>query len=562
MKTLPITDVVIIGMGAAGGIASHVLTQSGLRVVGLEAGPRLGMADFIKQFDEIGGNFYRNRLGDSKFNHELPTWRPSADAATREPLVHAAKMMNAVGGSSIHYGGNSYRFTAGDFKVRTQTVDRYGVKAIPENSTLADWPISYADLEPYYDKVEYLIGVSGKAGANPFESPRSRAYPMPPLQSTGFSKLAGEAMSKLGYHPYPVPAAITSQPYRGRPACSYCGFCAGYGCWNNSKSSTLVTAIAEAEKTGKLDLRPNCRVTRILSNGAGKASGVEYLDAAGQTVIQPAGVVILSAYIFENVRLLLLSTSKQAPQGLSNNHGQVGRNYLAKTFYTANGLFPGKRLNTASGTSAQATAIDDFAGDNFDHSGLGFIRGATLQSLQADLPIGMSKNLPPGVARWGSSYKRWLHDNANSVGAFIGQQESLPYTGNFLDLDPERRDPLGLPVIRVTYDIGDNERKAGAYLLPKIHEILKAMGASQTWTGLPPMTWPIHSHVYGGARMGDDPATSVVDSHCLSHEVSNLAVLSGAVFASSTNYNPTETIQALSWRAADHIAAHFSKIAV
>src|ERR1700730_10970936 len=185
MKVLPKTDVVIIGLGAAGGIASYVLTTAGLHVVGIEAGPRLGANDFTKELDEIAGNSHRNRLGDPKFNKEIPTWRPNANSAN-QPLSIAIRMMNAVGGTSIHYGTQSWRYRDDDFAARTTTVERYGEKALPKGSAVADWPFSYAELEPYYDKVEYLIGVSGKGGSNPFESPRARDYPMPPLRTMGY----------------------------------------------------------------------------------------------------------------------------------------------------------------------------------------------------------------------------------------------------------------------------------------------------------------------------------------------------------------------------------------
>jgi gluconate 2-dehydrogenase alpha chain len=367
-------------------------------------------------------------------------------------------------------------------------------------------------------------------------------------------------MRELGYHPFPNPQAILSRPYRGRPACTYCGFCNG-GCWNNSKSSTLVSAIAEAEKTGKLEIRTHSRVTRILTDNGGHTTGVEYLDATGNLIEQPAAFVILSTYVYENNRLLLLSKSKEFPRGLSNNHGLVGKYFLSHSYVSVNGLFPGKRLNLLSGN--QALAMDDLNGDHFDHAGLGFIRGAVVAASNGTTPIGAAGTLPPDVPRWGSAYKRWLHENANSVGSVFAQLETLAYDANFLDLDPSKKDALGLPVVRVTYDLQDNERRAGAFIARKLAGILKAMGATKTWPGLPPgLPIPINSHAWGGTRMGDDPTTSVVNEFCISHEVSNLAVLGGSCFVSTTGYNPTETIEALSWRAADHIAAHFSTLAV
>jgi gluconate 2-dehydrogenase alpha chain len=561
MKTLPKTDVLIIGLGAAGGIASYVLTKAGLQVVGIEAGPRRSVADFVKQLDEIGGNSYRNQMGDPKFNKEIPTFRPNATSAN-QPLALTIRMMNGVGGTSVHYGTQSWRYRDDDFKIRTTTVERYGEKALPKGSTVVDWPYGYAELEPYYDKVEYLIGVSGKGGANPFESPRARDYPLPPLRKFGYGEMATNAMRQLGYHPFPQPTAVLSQPYKGRPACTYCGFCSGFGCWNNSKSSTLVSAIAEAEKTGKLEVRPNSRVMKILSDNGGNVTGVQYLDATGQIVEQPASFVILSTYVYENTRLLLLSKSRAYPNGLANNAGQVGKNYLSHSYVSVNGLFPGTKLNLYSGTTGQAVALDDLNGDNFDHSGLGFIRGSVIFAGNGNLPIGTASSLAPGVPSWGSSYKKWLSENANSVGGIFAQQETLAYEANFLDLDPHVKDPLGVPVVRITYDFGANEHKAGAYIAKKLDAMVRAMGATKTWLGFPPIPIPLNSHCYGGTRLGQDPASSVVDQYLISHEVRNLAVMGGSTFPGTTGYNPTETIEATSWRAAEHIAANFHKLAV
>ena len=562
MKTLPKADVLLIGIGAAGGIASYVLTRAGINVVALEAGPRLSNTDFAKQLDEMGGYEYRNVLGAPKVNKEIPTWRTNVTAPVQHlKPPYAILMANAVGGTSIHFGAQFWRFREDDFRIRTSTVERYGTKALPADSAIADWPVSYAEMEPYYDQVEHLIGVSGKGGSNPFESPRARDYPMPPLRSMGGARLAANAMRTLGYHPFPQPAAVLSQEFNGRPACTFCDFCDGYGCWNNSKSSTLVSAIPAAEKTGKLEIRPNSRVMRILTDKGGNASGVEYLDAGGQMVTQPAAFVILSTYVYENTRMLLLSRSGMFPNGLANNHGQVGKYYMAHYYPGVNGLLPGKRTNLFSGTASQGVAMDDLNGDNFDHSGLGFIRGAITGVSNEVRPIGASANVPPDVPMWGAAYKQWLRQNGNSVISVGGQLENIPSVHNFLDLDPTTKDALGVPVVRITYDLHENELRAGNYLLKKYAEILKAMGATKTWH-YPPSPLAINSHAYGGTRTGEDPATSVVDPYLLAHEVRNLAILGGSTFPSTTGYNPTCTIEATAWRAAEHIAKNYRKLAV
>jgi gluconate 2-dehydrogenase alpha chain len=469
-------------------------------------------------------------------------------------------MMNAVGGSTYHYTAQFWRFHESDFKIRTQTVNRYGRKALPPGSAVVDWPLSYADLEPYYERVEYLVGVSGKGGANPFESPRYRDYPLPPNRNFGFGEMLGKAMRMQGYHPFPQPAAILSREYNGRPACTYCGDCTGYGCWNGSKSS-MNQVIDMAEKTGKLEVRPNARVTRIMTDAGGHATGVEYRDASGHVVIQPAAFVILAGYAYENTRLLLLSTSGASPRGLSNNHGQVGKYYMAHSYPGVNGFFPGKQLNLFGGMSGQGAAMDDLNADNFDHAGLGFIRGMIMGAGAERQPIGSSRTVPFDVPGWGAAYKQWLRTNGNSVGSLGGQLEILPYEANFLDLDPTKKDPLGMPVVRITFDLYENEHRAAAYFFKKMSDILKAAGATKTW-GYPASPLPINSHAFGGTRMGLDPAMSVVDGYSISHEVPNLAILGGSTFVSTAGLNPTCTIEALSWRSAEYIASNFNKHAV
>lgn len=557
---LPKTDVVIVGMGAAGGIAAYVFATAGLKVVGIEAGPRLDKADFIAHYDELQGYVGINWTGEPKANHEVPTWRRTPDSEVEQPPF-AIKMANMVGGTSVHYTAQSWRFHEDDFTIRTSTIERYGEEALPEGSALADWPVTYDDLEQYYDNVEYLIGVSGEGGTNPFEAPRARDYPLPGLQRAGYNVLAHEGMAALGYHPFVLPSAIVSQEFNGRPACSYCGYCTGFGCWNDSKSSTLVSAIPAAEETGNLEIRPNSRVFRVMVDENGKATGVEYRGEDGQMYVQPAGVVILATYTYENVRLLLLSTSDQFPNGLANNSGQVGKYYMAHAYPGVNGFFPGKTLNQLSGTASQNTSMDDLNADNFDHTGLGFIRGSIIQAGPSESgPIAQSRVIPPDVPQWGSEYKRWLHENALSVSAVTTQQEILPYEDNFLDLDPAVTDPDGVPVIRVTFDHKENEERLWDYLRPRIEDILREMGATEVWSD--PLTpLPINSHAYGGTRAGDDPATSVVDRHMMAHEVPNLGIFGASCFPSTTGLNPTETVQAWAWFAAEYIAQNFDQIA-
>jgi gluconate 2-dehydrogenase alpha chain len=560
---LPKVDVLLIGTGAAGGIASYVLTAAGVNVVALEAGPRRDKTEFLSYYDELEGYPYHNPFADVKANKEIPTWRPDAKSKVQPPPIGPIVMDNQVGGTSVHWSAQAWRYRADDFKIRSTTVAKYGEKALPAGTSIADWPLSYDDLEPYYEQVEKLVGISGQGGSNPFESPRKNDYPLPPLRRSGLGDLAFDAMGKAGYHPFPQPAGIISQDYNGRPACSYCGYCTGHGCWNDAKSSTLVSAIPAAEKTGKLEIRTNCRVTKILTNNKGQITGVTYLDDKGAEQKQPAGVVILATYVYENSRLLLLSKSNYYKHGVGNNGGNVGKWYMAHSYGGAYGLFPNDNFNLLSGTYSQAVAMDDFNGDNFDHTGLGFIRGAIANVAMAEAtPIGRSGMTPPGTKQWGAEYKKFIHDSALGVASFSTQLEVLPYDGNFIDLDPTEKDEIGMPKVRLTFSLGENEKKANVYFNPKMEAVLKSMGASQTWSYPDPATIPINSHAYGGTRMGDDPKTSVVNKYGISHEASNLMVLGGSNWPSTTGYNPTQTIYAHAWYAADYLAKNLNKIAI
>lgn len=570
------TDVVIVGLGAAGGIAAYVLTQAGLDVVGLEAGGRLTGQD--EPPDELAAKY--NVFGLPKANHEIPTWRPNESTPTLPGTIGTGTgvgvMMNAVGGTSIHYGTESWRLAPYNFRERSHVIARYGASAIPAGSTLADWPMTYADLEPYYDNAEYLIGISGKAGnirgkiragGNPFEGPRSREYPLPPLRRTGFTDLGAATANKLGWHPFPGPSANHSKAWKGTRPCTYCSQC-GNGCWISAKGSTDIHAIPEAEKTKHLSVVTFARVTQINTNSHGRVTGVTYLRG-GKEFFQPASVVLVGAFVYENVRLLLLSQSKAYPNGLSNNHAQVGQNYMAhNTSSSIGGLFPGQKLNRFNSINGQSTNIDDWADDNFDHTGLGFIGGGTFKWGMGASPIGSAGTLPPSAPTWGTDYKTWLAANANSVATINAQDECAPYEANYLDLDPTARDRLGLPVLRITFNLYQNEITASAFLAEKLSAFLMEAGASETWP-IPGMTpgvaWPppvtLAVHAYGGLRMGNDPDTSVVDKWCFSHEAPNLGVLGGAVMPTQGSRNPTLTLQAIAWRTADHLVKNWKAIA-
>jgi gluconate 2-dehydrogenase alpha chain len=363
----------------------------------------------------------------------------------------------------------------------------------------------------------------------------------------------------LGWHPFQSPSAVNSVPYDDRPACTYCGFCQYNGCYLDAKGATNVNVIRRAEETGLLRIETSAAVTRIESDGDGLATGVTY-EQDGREHFQPARVVLVGTFIYENARLLLLSTSKAHPNGLSNNHGRVGKDYIAHIMAFAYGRFPGRRLNLFNGIGSQVTCVDDWNADNFDHAGLGFVSGGMLSAQHELAPIGFARSpLPPGVPRWGSGWKAWLARNAQSVGPTFGQFDALPYETNYVDLDPAVRDPRGLPVIRVTHRAEANERRGYRFMQERMQRWLRAAGAAEVWE-YPTMFFE-GRHCYGGTRMGDDPETSVVDGWGLSHEVPNLGMLGASTFPSAAGHNPTLTVQAQAWRTARRVVDAWGTIA-
>ena len=562
---LPKTDVAVIGLGAAGGVAVLPLAEAGLQVVGLEAGRRLRARDHAP--DELFNNYRGWPDSVQKANREVPVHRRSPSAPETRASIHP--MMNAVGGTTLHYWAQSWRLNPWDFRVVSGTTRRYGASRLPAGTTVEDWPFGLDELEPYYDRVEHAIGVSGQAGnvggviderGNVFEGARRRPYPMPPLRGTGFTELMTGAARRLGWHPFPGPAAVNSERYDGRAACQYHGFCNRGGCHLDAKNSTAVTTIPRAEATGRLDVVTEAHVRAIRVDGDGRATGVEYVKD-GETHFQPAAVVLLASYTYENVRLLLLSKSAAHPRGLANNAGQVGRHYLSHAqLGGVTALFP-RDLNRWYGLPAQGVAVDDWADDNFDHAGLDFIGGGNLWVYSDRRPIEAASMATFGRApAWGSAWKAFVMENADRTCGSYLQKTTLPYEGNYLDLHPTITDPLGDPVCRITADYGENEHRINDFIQERMEEWFRAAGAIDVIRGGLGTMGPT-THAYGGTRMGDNPETNVVDRWGFAHEVPNLGVLGASVMGTSGAHNPTLTAQALAWRTAEHLAANWRSIA-
>jgi gluconate 2-dehydrogenase alpha chain len=449
------------------------------------------------------------------------------------------------------------------------TRDRYGADRIPTGSTVEDWPFGYDELEPFYEKVEFAVGISGQAGnvkgkinaaGNVFEGERQSEYPMRPLRTSPFTELMTNAAQRLDWSPFQGPAAITSELYDGRPPCQYHGFCNKGGCHVQAKSSTAFTTIPKAIDTGNLDVVTYARVTNIVTDNDGKVTGVDYLRGS-EEFFQPADVVLMASYAYENVRLLQLSKSRSFPDGLSNNNGQVGKHYLSHHQGSpVIALFP-EDLHNWYGLPAQGVAIDDWADDNFDHSDLDFIGGANLWAHTDRKPIGAAKMSTFGRAsNWGSDWKKFIMENADKTNTAYIQKTTLPYEGNYLDLDPQVRDPLGFPVTRITASYRENETRIAEFSQNMMEKWYREAGATEIIrTGLGG-AMSASTHAYGGTRMGNNSETNVVDRWGFSHEVPNLGVLGASVMGTSGARNPTLTVQALSWRTSEHLVANWQSI--
>ena len=563
-KRLAKIDVVIVGMGAAGGVAALPLTNAGLKVIGLEAGGWLSPRDFAP--DELRNGSRNWPQSVQKAASEAPTVRAtSSDTA----IQGGHPMMNAVGGTTMHYWAQSWRLNPWDFKVVSETKKRYGENRIPEDSTVEDWPFGYEELEPYYDKIEYTVGISGQAGnvqgkkntaGNIFEGERKREYPMKPLRSSPFTDLMGNAAQSLGWNPFQGPAAITTELFDGRPPCQYHGFCNKGGCHVKAKSSTAFTVIPKAVDTGNLEVVTFARVIQIVTDDSGLVTGVDYIKGS-ETFFQPADVVLLASYAYENVRLLQLSKSRAFPNGLANNAGQVGQHYMTHHQGAPVTALFDRDLHNWYGLPAQGVAIDEWADDNFDHGDLDFIGGANLWVHTDRKPMSAAKMFTFGETRnWGSDWKAFIMKNADRTNSSYIQKTTLPYVGNYLDLDPVVKDPLGFPVTRITARYRDNEKRIAAFSQEKMEQWYLEAGAIKIVKYGLGNIMGATTHAYGGTRMGLNSASNVVDEWGFSHEVPNLGVLGASVMGSSGSRNPTLTVQALSWRTAEHLVNNWRSI--
>ncbi|WP_373895529.1 GMC family oxidoreductase [Virgibacillus sp. CBA3643] len=559
-KELDKVEVVTVGVGWTGGIIAAELGKKGVQVVGLERGKSRDTEDFQHIHDEYRYAIRYDLMQD--LSRETITFRNERDErALPMRQLGSFLMGEGLGGAGVHWDGQVYRFLPYDLEIKTRTDEQYGADKLGDDYTLQDWGISYDELEPYFYQFEQTTGISGNGDDMPQSAPRNNPYPTPPMKETPITRRFKDAASNLDYHPFHIPSANLSEAYENPVGqtiqqCQYCGFCERFGCEYGAKSTPNVTVLPTAQKTDNFELRMNSNVTEVLYDGD-KATGVKYVDLqTGEEFIQPADIVVLTSWVMNNTRLLLNSEIGR-PYDPETKSGVIGKNYCYQMRPSATGFFEDKKFNKYMGAGALGAAIDDFNGDNFDHSDLDFIHGGVITAnQQGQRPIN-NNVVPNDTPNWGQEFKsesiKYFYRSL-SVG---GQGASMPHRNNYMSLDPDYTDTLGYPLLRLTYDFTEQDRNLHNYLTEKAVEIMKEMGADHVeasemtdhYNIVPYQT----THNTGGVIMGADPETSAINNYSQMWDVDNLFVIGASAFAHNGGYNPTGTVGALAYRAAEGI---------
>ena len=578
MQRLKPVDVVIAGGGWVGlAMAKEIAGRTSLSVVVLERGPARRLKDYAAGMDEVDYVLrYRlmQNLAQETATHRHSIGQPAA------PIRQYGSFNpgTGVGGAGEHWQGLAYRFLPDQFRLATVLREKHGRAKLPEDLAVEDWPVTYDELEPFYWRAEQMMGVGGKAGnlrgqivegGNPFEGPRSHEYPNPPHKRTYLVDLFTKAARELGYHPFPSPAATLSQTYRNpdgitRSGCAYCGYCLRYGCMIGAKAQPTNTLLPLLVKRKNFALRTGCSVRRVVHRD-GKAGGVTYVDEAGAEVEQPARVVILASWTLNNSRLLMLSRIGE-PYDPATGKGTLGRN-LTHQVGAATPIFLDRPLNGFMGAGGLGVTMADFDGDFGLDPAFGILRGGQIRiSSGGEAPISSFGRIPPGEtdSTWGSAWKKAALKWWDHAASITSETEHLAYRQNYIDLDPNYTDQFGDPLARLTLDWTDHERRQAA-MTEKVQESLaKAMGAR---AGNPARRVGAHysvveyqsSHVSGGAIAGTSPETSVVNSWMQHWRMPNLWVIGASAFPQNSSGNPTMTILAMAYRAADAMVDRYLK---
>jgi choline dehydrogenase-like flavoprotein len=529
-------DVCIIGAGAGGGTAAKVLSEAGCETVVLERGPWIAESEFSP--DELA-NYNRHLLWPDPLLHPR-TYREGAEDAVVQPFCPTPSL---VGGATVHWSAWMPRPLESDFRLRSLHGDITGASVV-------DWPVGYRDLEPYFERIERLLGVAGIRGANPHEVPRREEFPQPPLPRSRYGARVAQACSALGLSSFPMPQAIASRPYGARPASTHHGFAQQYGDPTGARAWALNTVLADALATGRVEVRADSLVRELLLDDRGRCDKVIYEDADGREHCQESEAVVLACGAMESARLLLLSGGNRFPDGLANGSGQLGRNLTLHEYTYAIGLFDPDQepIYGWAGSYEGGCCFDYYESDERrDH-----LLGCMLSCTGLGHPINFTY---PGRPLWGVDANRADRDYFNhsmKVGVLV---HDLPQESNRVELDPEVRDAWDMSVLRVTHRAHPNDLALGNWTVARAAEILEAAGAGQV------IPVPIErisgncAHQHGTARMGADAGAAVLDPWCQAHEVPGLWVLDGSGFPTATGVNPTLTIMANAWRCADQMLA-------
>ena len=541
-------NAIVVGAGAGGGVIAKELSVAGLTVVLFERG---GWVSYDKTDTDELNSQRTTVLGNSNGPDDKRYKRVVVNKDGSEEVVLPSEggynnIAACVGSGTVSYGAMAWRYMQEDFKLKT-------VYGAIEGSTLDDWPISYEDLEPCYEKAEWEIGVAGDASQNPFSAPRNKPYPMPPFSHNKEAKLLYDAAKRLGYHPFPIPMLRNSVPYGGRPACIRMRTCCGFACPVNAKCGTHNTVIPIALESGNCELRINSIASEIIVNEQGKITGVSYFDERNNKQTQTADIVVIAASATETPRLLLNSKSKFFTKGIGNDNDWVGRNLQGHAYTGAYGIFE-EDVYDDVGPGA-SVAISDFS-----HHNPGIMGGGVLCNEFIRMPYQFSGIRPPGAASWGKVHKTFQRLNFKKVAQVVGPYQEIPVFDARVEVDPTVKDFWGIPVVRLS---GTSHKKniEGCKLMSEKAELwLKEAGAVHTWQSVGGgRGLSGGQHQAGTCRMGNDPKTSVTDKYGRVHSVPNLFVADASLHVNNGGFNPALTIMALAYRVGGFIASEWSK---
>jgi len=567
-------DLCIVGSGAGASPVAYVMAKAGAKVLVLEKGPWLTEEHFFK--DELAISIhdaYNPKLSDEQHVIEEEYqdedgnsfWQGEATSDSGWSWWNGT----VVGGSSNFMSGYFHRLKPIDFRLKTE----FG--AI-EGANVVDWPISYAELEPYYAIVEREVGVSGRVVKHPHQEPRSTDFPYPPINEVPMSSWIDKAATSIGYHALPVPRAILSQPAMGRRSCEYSGYCSSYGCSSGAKGGGRAALLNHAVATGNCTIKPNAKVYKIATDSAGEITGVHYYDGKGRQQSVSATTYVVACQAVETSRLLLASTGEKFPHGLANNSGQVGKNLLFSGGGTGSGDFIYQQLSKQQVKDLKVVGpfinralqdwyqIDDkaFVGANTN----GQAKGGTIDFLFHQNPIARARGTQWGVDNegedkllWGEELKQSIKQEFTSYKTlrFEVFNDWLPTDDCFVSLDDEVTDKWGDPVAKVRIGYHEHDLDVGEYLSLKAEKLLHALGAKNISSSV--SGYPATNLMAGGCRFGDDPKTSVLNKNCQAHEVDNLYVTDGSFMPTGGSVPYTFTIYANAFRVAEHIKQQWLK---